>query len=183
MEDSPCTIADVFTGTSDNKAEVGILHASGGVTDEDGFLRLVASVHKTQCDLVLDLPYKLGFCPSEEPEVSVVIRDHGPPTDDLIMQMTKFEDPSCSTSGDGGSNLCTDIGLVSFRGTDGTVVKDIGRFFPTSCIEDDPSGWPDCSEEEDAIQLQLEQGNQAVLIHNSGSDIYQVVAEINVPRV
>jgi hypothetical protein len=183
VEGSPCTIYDALTGHEE--AKVGVLHASGGVTDEDGFLRLVASVYKTQCDLNLDPPYPYGFCPAydEEPEVSVVIRDHGPPTDDLILQMTKFEDPSCSASGDGGSNLCTDIGLAAFQQAHGTVVKDIGRFFPTSCIEDDLSGWPYCSEEEDAIQLQLDQGNQAVLMHNLDSDIYQVVAKFNVPRV
>ena len=34
-------------------ADVGILHASGGVTDKDGFLFLIASVYKTQRDLDL----------------------------------------------------------------------------------------------------------------------------------
>lgn len=184
MAGSPCTIADVLTGNPDNEAHVGVLHASGGVTDKDGFLRLVASVHKTQCDLVLDLPFVSGYCPAdgEEPEVSVVIRDHGPPTESLLLQMTEFVDPSCSAAGDGGNNLCADSGYVSFGQMSGTVVKDIGRFFSTGCIEDDPSGWPYCSEEEDAIQLELDQGNQAILIH-TGDDVYQVVAEINAPRV
>jgi len=181
MVGSPCTIADVLPLSPDNEAHVGVLHASGGVTDEDGYLRLVASVYKTQCDLDHALPFVYGLCPAdgEEPEVSVVIRDHGPPTDHLYLQMTDFSDPSCSFAG--GNNVCADSGYVSFGQTSGT--NDIGRFFPTGCIEDDPSaGWPYCGEEEDEIQLELGQGNQAMLIR-TGEDHYQVVAEINAPMV
>lgn len=193
-----CGVPDIM-GNADaetNDPNIAIINASGGIADEDGFLRLVASLYKTDScalDLVADDgtyvwggPPALygnssfGFCPAdgETTEVHVVIRDHGPVSEeDKIAQLTTFTDPSCSQVG--GPNLCSDIGAVGFAPMteDGLMSKDIGHFpmFPPGCAEAE-----ECDESVEKIQLMAGMGNEVTLI--STGDAVQVVTEITLPN-
>lgn len=194
--DPVCSIEDVelnaIAGTND--PQIAILFATSGIPDENGFLRMVASVYRTQCalDLVsssdngqvlfgspfeINVDSSIGYCPDgdEETEVHVFIRDHGPPTANQILQLTRFNDPSCVN--EGGSNLCLDVGTTAFgEMDDGFANESIVGFpsFPVGCFA---SG--DCSELQEAIQLR--QGSAATLIRTG--DGYQIVAEINAPLI
>jgi len=158
---------------------------------------MVTSIYKTRCDLDLvsnsnnghclwggPAPLytvsgsSFGLCPAdgEESEIHVVIRDHGPPTDDQMWQLTRFTD--LSYSADGGPNLCSDAGVVGFAvlNDDRAVTRSLGGFpaYPVGCFE---AGT--CTEDQEAIQLRS--GSKVTLIRTG--DGYQVEAEINAPRV
>lgn len=200
-EDVKCGIMDVMknaeAGTND--PEIVIMNASGGISDKNGFIRLAAALYKTDsCDLDLgsttvgvDPQYtwggpgalytgsSKGYCPAngENTEVHIVTRDHGSMTEDKLLQLTRFTDPSCSQLG--GPNLCVDNGSLGFPAMsgDGVVTRDMGYF------EDIPPGCADageCTAEEEAVQLSP--GSNPVTLFVTG-DSLQVVAELMVPRV
>jgi len=193
-----CAITDVMENNKrgTNKPEISIIHASGGISDKYGFIRMTSTLYKSQCALSLG-PNRygqytfggpqsfsnntsLGYCPSGKAmtEVHIVIRDHGPPTDDKLLQMTRFTDPSCKQLD--GPNTCADIGTTGFpqMKEDDTVKNDIGRFpmFPIGCAE-----VGNCTRIEEAIQLQSEESNEVTIIRVG--DSLQVVAELNIPKV
>lgn len=196
-----CALSDVMdnAGAGTNVPQIAIIHASGGIPNENGSLRMVASIYETQCDLDLvssstnghylwggppplyansgdDASF--GLCPAEEEEseVHIVIRDHGPPTDDLMWQLTRFTDPSCSSND--GPNLCADVGAIGFGVSNNDVAVSglVGGFpaFPEGCFK---AGT--CSEVQEAIQLRS--GSKVTLIRTGSA--YQVVAEIDAPHV
>jgi len=119
-------------GGGTNAPNIAIINASGGISDSTGFLRLAAALYKTNsCALDVEADNgqyvwggppplydgsSFGYCPAEREvtEVHIVIRDHGPVTENKIKQLTTFTDPSCSQAEAGGSNLCVDIGAVGF---------------------------------------------------------------------
>ena len=198
-----CGIADVMgnAGANTNKPDISIIHASGGISDKMGNLRMVAALYKTgTCDLDLGdatgsgehytfggppILYTLkgsskGYCPAEgeETEVHIVLRDHGLVTEDKLWQITRFTDPSCSQNG--GPNLCVDNGAVGFppMSENGMMTKDIGNFpmFPPGCFE---AG--ECEEDVEKVQLSGGMGNEVTLVKTG--DTIQVVAEVKVPKV
>ena len=187
-----------------NDAEIVIMHASGGIPNMDGTLRMTASLYKTctkDLNLVADTGGALaghytwggppslfnattgstGYCPAdgETTEVHIVLRDHGPVTENKLWQITRFTDPSCSGD-NGGPNLCVDNGIVAFppMATDGLMTKDIGNFpmYPAGCAK---AG--DCEANVEAVQLTAGMGNEITLI--KVGDALQVVAEITAPKV
>jgi len=197
-----CGVADIMgnaeAGT--NAPKIAIINASGGISSSDGSLRMVASIYRTDsCDLDLEADNgsyawggppplyagngsSFGYCPTdgEDTEVHIVIRDHGPVTQDKLLQITRFTDPSCAQAEAGGSNLCVDSGEVGFPAMveDGSMSKDIGNFpkFPPGCAA---AGV--CEKDVEDVQLMLGSGNQVTLIRTG--DAYQVVAEINLPSM
>lgn len=198
-----CGIQDVMANAvaETNDPDIAIIHASGGISDRSGDLRLVGTMYKTD-SCALDLgdatgsgdhytfggPPSLytvngsskGYCPAtgEETEVHIVLRDHGPVTDDKILQLTRFTDPSCAQNG--GPNLCVDNGAVAFApmATNGVMTKDIGHFpmFPPGCFD---AGT--CDEEQEDVQLSAGMGNEVTLVVTG--DTIQAVAEVKIPRV
>jgi len=179
-----CTLADIgaTAPAGVNLAEISIVHASGGVTDENGFVRLVSTIYKTAADIdtvgtvastyvwggppMIGDPTTIGFT-DDSPEVHLVIRDHGSPEDDpadLITQLTRFTDPFCEASG--GINVCADIGSTAFAGNvnDNTLTQDVGPF-PGSAD----------------LGLAVESGSEATLIRVG--DAVQAVANIFIPSV
>ena len=185
-----------------NKAEIVIMNASGGISDMNGHLRMTSALYKT-CTRDLDLegsiagaddhyiwggPSKLynqtlgsrGYCPvnDEETEVHIVLRDHGPMTENKLWQLTRFTDPSCSQND--GPNLCVDNGAVGFPSMngDGMMTKDIGHFpmFPPGCAA---SG--ECDTDSEAVQLSTGMDNEVTII--KVGDVLQVVTEVTAPMV
>jgi len=193
-----CGISDIMENNEGgtNKPEISIIHASGGISDKRGFIRMTSTLYKSQCALKLgpndsgqytfggpssfSTDTSLGYCPSDTAttEVHLVIRDHGTPTDDILLQMTRFTDPSCKQVD--GPNTCADIGTTGFpqMKKDDTVKNDVVRFprFPIGCAI---AG--NCTRIEEAIQLQSEDSNEVTIIRVG--DSLQVVAELNIPRV
>jgi hypothetical protein len=203
--DVKCGIKDVMRvgGGGENKAEIVIMHASGGISDKYGCLRMTSALYKTCTNnLVLEgnlteggeehytwggpasiynsTTGSMGYCPAadEDTEVHIVLRDHGPVTDDELWQLTRFTDPSCSQNG--GPNLCVDNGAVGFPSIngDGMMTADIGHFpmFPPGCAA---SG--DCDADVEEIQLKADMDNKVTLI--KAGDVLQVVTQITVPKV
>jgi len=193
-----CGLSDVMANNAEgtNSPEISIINASGGIPNENGFLRMAAVIYETQCDLDLESssgnghylmggPPNLsqgrqyGLCPAtgEQSELHIVIRDHGPPTENELWQMTRFTDPSCSVKG-GPGNLCADSGVVAFPALNGDVVvtRSVGGFpaYPVGCFMD-----AKCTELEEAIQLRS--GSKVTLIQTGSG--YQAIAEISAPRV
>jgi len=181
-EDFMCTLPDIMATAAEgvNPAEISIVHASGGVTDENGFVRLVSTIYKTAAEIdtegtvegpyvwggppMIGVPTTIGFT-DDSPEVHLVIRDHGPPEEnpaDLISQLTRFTDPFCEALG--GTNVCIDVGSTAFAGSveDNTSKKDVGPF-PGSA------------------DLGVESGSDATLIRVG--DALQAVANIYIPSV
>jgi len=199
-----CGVPDIMENAQGgtNAPKIAIMNASGGISNKSGFLRVAAALYKTDsCALDLEAdngqyvwggPAPLydrrdssfGYCPwnGEVTEVHIVMRDHGPVTENKIQQLTTFTDPSCAEAEEGGSNLCVDIGAVGFPplSEDGLMTKDIGHFpkFPPGCAA---AGEDPCEEEVEMIQLQAGSGNMVTLIRTG--DALQVVAEITVPKV
>ena len=195
-----CGVDDIMTNAAagTNTPQIAIMHGTGGVANKWGYIRLTASLYKTKtCDLDLEgAPFtdqyvwggpdalytgtSYGYCGvDEEPEVHVVIRDHGPVVKkDRIAQITRFTDPSCSSVG--GSNLCSDIGAVGFAASsiDGSWKSDIGNFpsFPAGCAE---AGT--CTKEVEEIQLSEGTGNKVEMIRTG--DACQVVATLKIPKI
>jgi len=197
-EEPSCGISDVMNTNKEglNIPQISIINASGGIPNENGFLRMAAVIYETQCALDLDSSsdnghylwggppvisqgIKYGLCPAtgEQSELHIVIRDHGPPTDDVLWQMTRFTDPSCAVEGEPG-NLCADSGVVAFPASndDEVVTLSVVGFpkYPVGCFEDEK-----CTELEEAIQLRS--GSKVTLIQTGSG--YQAIAEINAPRV
>ena len=203
--DVKCGIKDVMMvgGGGENKAEIVIMNASGGISDKYGRLRMTSALYKTcNNNLVLEgnlteageqhytwggpasiynsTTGSMGYCPAddEDSEVHIVLRDHGPVTDDELWQITRFTDPSCSQNG--GPNLCVDNGAVGFPSMsgDGMMTADIGHFpmFPPGCAA---SG--DCDTNVEEIQLTADMGNKVTLI--KAGDVLQVVTQVTVPKV
>jgi len=193
--DFKCGVKDLMSNgmAGTNTPQISIVHAAGGISDEYGFLRLTSTIYKTK-EPSLNLEdgshyvwggppsfYKgsaQGYSPAngEETEVHLVVRDHGPVTENKLDQITTFTDPSCAAKG--GPNLCIDVGLVEFQTQEGVITRDIGFFpkFPPGCAKKN-----ECSAEQEAIQLSAGMGNQANLIRTG--DALQVVAEITLPKV
>ena len=196
VDAADCGIMDVMSNVEagTNTPQISIVHAAGGISDERGFLRLTSTIYKTKKpSLILENNNRYvwggppgtfydggtqGYCPAngEETEVHVVLRDHGPVTENKLDQITTFTDPSCAARG--GSNLCLDIGALAFQTQEGVITKDIGHFpmFPPGCATIN-----ECSAEEEAIQLSAGMGNQVNLIRTG--DAVQVVAEITLPKI
>ena len=200
--DVKCGIDDVMTnaGAGTNEPEIVIMNASGGIARKDGFLRLAAALYRTDsCDLDLGdrdgidqytwggpSPFytgsSKGWCPAdgEMTEIHMVTRDHGSKTDDKLLQLTRFTDPSCRQKD--GPNVCVDNGSVGFPTMAGNwnMTRDIGHFaaFPPGCADDPDSA---CTADQEAVQLKLDAGNTVTLIMTG--DTAQVVAEIMIPKV
>lgn len=200
--DVKCGMKDIMMVDEggDNDAEIAIMHASGGISDKNGHLRMTSALYKTcNRDLGLDLvadtegalaghytsggPLSLndedtgskGYCPAgEATEVHIVLRDHGPMTENKFWQLTRFTDPSCSQVG--GPNLCTDNGAVAFPPMDGDAMmaKEIGT---PGCAKSGNK----CDTDIEAVQLSTGMGNEVTLI--KVGDVLQVVAEVTVPMV
>jgi len=193
-----CGLSDVMNNSEEgtNSPQISIINASGGIPNKNGFLRMAAVIYETQCDLDLDSSSgnghylwggppnlsqgtKYGLCPApgEQSELHIVIRDHGPPTENELWQMTRFTDPSCSVEG-GPGNLCADSGVVAFPASndDAVVTRSVGGFptYPVGCFMD-----AKCTELEEAIQLRS--GSKVTLIQTGSG--YQAIAEISAPRV
>jgi hypothetical protein len=201
-----CGLSDVMGATSDeNNAMISIFHATGGVSNRKGYLRLTATLYRTSNPLHLTSdtdehyvwggPLLLynnengsnGYSPvGEDAEVHVVFRDHGPPPEDkeaLLKQLTRFNDPLCGQNDD--QNTCVDVGIAAFpiMSNDGNISAAISGFpmFPDKCVE---TG--DCTEMQRAVQLSAcddYHDNSASLIRSGGGDSIQVVADIRLPRV
>jgi hypothetical protein len=199
-----CGLSDLMGAASsgDNKPMVAVFHATGGVADDKGHLRLTATLYKTSTPLDLtsdadehyvwggppplynDENGSIGYSPAdgEDAEVLVVFHDHGPPAkdeDDLLKQLTRFNDPLCGQNG--GSNTCVDVGFAAFptMSSDETVSAAISGFpmFPEGCAKED-----ECTRIQE--QVQLDEGQKmAHLIRSGGGDSIQVVAELRLPKV
>jgi len=200
--DVKCGVKDVMTnaGLGTNLPEIVIMNASGGIAKKNGSLRLAATLYKTDsCDLDLGdrdgidqytwggpSPFytgsSKGWCPAvgEMTEIHIVTRDHGRKTDDKLLQLTRFTDPSCSQHG--GPNLCVDNGSIGFPALSENIVmtKYMSHFdaFPPGCADGTN---PTCTADQEAVQLKLDAGNTATLIMTGGTA--QVVAEITIPKV
>mmetsp|Transcript_14874 Transcript_14874/g.26608 ORF Transcript_14874/g.26608 Transcript_14874/m.26608 type:complete len:257 (-) Transcript_14874:50-820(-) len=179
------TLPDIMAAAGGvNPAEISIVHASGGVTDAKGFVRLVSTIYKNAADIetegteegpyvwggppMIGAPTTIGF-KDDSPEIHLVIRDHGPPEKDpadLITQLTRFIDPFCEALG--GANVCIDIGTTAFPGNvnDNTSKRDVD-VGPFTAAAD--------------LGLGVESGSEATLIRVG--DALQVVANINIPFV
>jgi len=200
-EDVKCAMSDVMgAANGENKADIVIMHAGGGISDMEGCLRLTSTVYKTgtgDLDLgdssgvehyVWGGPAPLynpssgskGYCPAEgeDTEVHMVFRDHGPVTDNKLWQLTRFTDPSCAQNG--GPNICADSGEAAFApmAEDGMISKDVGAFpmFPPGC-----AAAGNCDAAVEMIQLSAGMGNEVTLVKTG--DALQVVAEIFLPMV
>jgi hypothetical protein len=202
-----CGLSDVMGAASstENNAMISIFHATGGVSNKKGYLRLTATLYRTSTplDLTSDAdnhylwggPQSLysgnkafGYSPvgDKDAEVHVVFHDHGPPAEDkedLLKQLTRFNDPLCGQND--GQNTCVDVGVAAFpiMSNDGTISAAISGFpmFPDGCVE---TG--DCTEMERAVQLSAYDNyddNSAFLIRSGGGDSIQVVADIRLPKV
>jgi len=191
-----CGVADLMANAmaGKNDPNIAVINASGGISGKDGFLRLAAALYKTDsCALDLEADSgaylwggppplydtaSIGYCPAdgENTEVHIVLRDHGPPTEDKLAQMTRFTDPSCASVG--GPNLCVDSGAVGFpsMSEDGLMAKDVGHFpmFPPGCAD---AGT--CEIEVEMVQLVANSGNEVTLIRTG--DAFQAIAEITLP--
>lgn len=203
--DVKCGMPDVMGNAENgtNTPGISIIHATGGIADKKGFLRLTATLYTTTCNLDLvdettgngHYTYggppplyaltgsSVGYCPNyeesgEEPEVHIVFRDHGPVTDDKLWQITRFTDPSCSDLG--GPNVCADIGAIAFASfnEDKMVETDVGHspMFPPGCAK---AG--ECDKAVEEIQLTSGEGNSVTVIRTG--DTLQAVAEIKLPKV
>jgi len=198
--DVKCGVEDVMTnaGAGTNLPEIVIMSASGGIAKTNGSLRLAATLYKTDsCDLDLGdrdgidqytwggpSPFytgsSKGWCPAvgEMTEIHIVTRDHGRKTDDKLLQLTRFTDPSCSQHG--GPNLCVDNGSIGFPALSENIVmtKYMSHFgaFPPGCADGTN---PTCTADQEAVQLSA--GNPVTLILTG--DTAQVVAEITIPKV
>mmetsp|Transcript_11423 Transcript_11423/g.16827 ORF Transcript_11423/g.16827 Transcript_11423/m.16827 type:complete len:268 (+) Transcript_11423:42-845(+) len=197
-----CSLRDV-TGpdadTENNGAQISIVHASGDISDEDGNIRFVSSIYKSCNERLLDLtgengvnawggpefwvvPFggSIGYCPAdgEDTEIHIVLRDHGPPTEDLIQQLTTFTDPSCGQRG--GPNLCVDNGVSAFApiAMDGSVTQGVNIFpffNPATCFD---SNFVVCTQEQ--VDAQIESGT-ATLARTG--DALQAIVTLVVPEL
>lgn len=110
------------------EAELGVIYATGGVTESNGKIRLAASIYRSAADVALDLSSgpnvvdPLGLQRAfENPlaEVHGVVRTHGPaaPGGDDIIQITNFLEGFCSdlTLGfEAGPRTCADVQFAIF---------------------------------------------------------------------
>ena len=158
--DIKCGISDIYNATvadNGNDAKISIMHAAGGISDENGYISLAATLYKSKrvrADLGpidtmqghesyawggpealyanMDGEFRgyYGSC-GEEPEVHITFRDHGPPMDtceDRAKQLTRFLDPMCSEFD--GPHVCESIASVEFPALVNELqmmTKDIGR--------------------------------------------------------
>lgn len=116
---------DLGTIQVNTAAGIGMLYATGGVTDDDGDIRMQASIFKSTD--ILSLPYamdpmELGvtlFNPNAE--VHLIIRDHGVSVGDVTQTLADVDDycddppflwsgPKQHTTG----NVCSDFQAVAF---------------------------------------------------------------------
>ena len=105
-------------------AELGVLYATGDVTNARGKTWLVASTYKVTDNTPLALPPgadPMGFgrgLENENAEIHLVIRDHGRVNrEGRIAQITNFLDPYCSDPNllyFAGDNLCADEQFAIF---------------------------------------------------------------------
>ncbi len=108
-------------------SKIAVLHATGGRTEANGQITLVASIYKTPSDVALSIdnavavadPMGLGSgFSSDEAEVHLVVRDHGRWSSEAeFQQITSFLDPYCSDPNllfYAGDNICADIQFAIF---------------------------------------------------------------------
>jgi len=109
---------------------VGVVYATGGVTERGGRVRLVSSLYETQhghldLDSGMDpLDLRTGLRSAKNAEVHLIVRDHGSAimkNDGYIAQITNFLDPYCEDPLLGfignlsdGSRLCVDVQAALF---------------------------------------------------------------------
>ena len=106
-------------------AGLAVLYATGGVTDRNGRVDLIASIYRTP-DSGLNLtgpsvsdPMGLGVgFENPEAEVHLVVRDHGRRSrEGRLLQVTNFLEPYCSDPNlmfFSGPNTCADIQFAVF---------------------------------------------------------------------
>lgn len=107
------------------EARLGVVYATGGVTNSEGRIRLVASAYRSAADVPLTLgpnvvdPLGLGRAfENVDAEVHLVVRDHGRKVGgELITQVTNFLEPFCSDPlllFFSGPNICQDVQFAVF---------------------------------------------------------------------
>lgn len=105
-------------------AGLGVVYATGGLTDRRGRITMTASAYLSNGalslvgDNIVD-PMGLGTgFENPNAEVHVVIRDHGPAVDgQLVTQISNFLEPNCSDPVflfEAGPNLCQDLQFAVF---------------------------------------------------------------------
>lgn len=205
--DIKCSFSDVTATEKDgqsNLAEIAIIHASGGVSNVRGFIRMSATLYMTPNDLNLvntqtnahtyGGPYKgpsslyeigrdgsKGYS-STNAEVHIAIRDHGEPTDNTFLQTNQYIDPSCIKSEPNGQNTCADCGYAKFSplidgGTETSNPERFSELFPIGCGADG-----NCTLMEDEVQLSSNNVRNEVTLSRIGDSI-QAIAELRVPSV
>jgi hypothetical protein len=109
-------------------AGLGVVYATGGVTDNRGNITLVASAYLGDADPSASLDLggahiidPMGLATGFEntgAEVHIVLRDHGPVIPGQITtQITNFLEPNCADPlllWDGGPNTCQDVQFAIF---------------------------------------------------------------------
>jgi len=106
-------------------AKLGVIYATGGKTNANGKIRLVASAYRSAADVPLTLgpnvvdPLGLGRAfENPDAEVHLVLRDHGRKVNGgLITQITNFLEPFCSDPlllFFSGPNICQDVQFAVF---------------------------------------------------------------------
>ena len=134
---------DLSTIEINTDAGVAMLYATGGVTDENGNIRMQASIFKSS-NTNLTLPYAmdpmgLGITlTNPNAEVHLIIRDHGTSVGDLAQTLADSDeycdDPPFLWEGakqDATGNICSDFQFVTFAageaGTKNFVVAATGE--------------------------------------------------------
>mmetsp|Transcript_20239 Transcript_20239/g.55881 ORF Transcript_20239/g.55881 Transcript_20239/m.55881 type:complete len:280 (+) Transcript_20239:79-918(+) len=119
------------TAISPNQdAQLGIIYATGGTTDEYGHIRLVASAYVMQDPLNIDvsidpLKFQRGFI-TPDAEISIVVKRHGP-FFGFKEQFTELLDPYCDDPIIGWEGPLNELGTICLEsqfaqwapGTDG----------------------------------------------------------------
>ena len=110
---NPCDEPDL----SNALAEPSILHAAGTVTF-DNRVDFVSALYETGDLAGLDENVSLiggpGLVDAEKAEIHVVVRTHGAPIPEVVMeQVTTFVDPGCTDAG--GPNICADQQFAIFQ--------------------------------------------------------------------
>jgi len=128
---TPCDEPDLYN----ELAAPSILHATGTITF-DGSVNFVTSIYETGDISGLDENISLlggpGLVDAEKAEIHLVIRTHGEPLADIVMdQVTTFVDPGCAEAG--GPNVCLDEQFAIFQ--PGQDESELVRFSDFSIVE------------------------------------------------
>ena len=144
-------------------AKIGLFYATGGLSDDEGFIRLVASTLKTKPVVSLEpgmdpLGLKRGFR-QQGAEIHLVVRSHGDAlSDDYTPQITNLLDPYCKDpllgyeGAEFNGNVCTDVQAAVFApGTDGE-----GELFYFADQAPVPNGKVQLFRRDDGLQAVIE---------------------------